>query len=201
MGWQDCLVDDPSGRAVGGEAVTAAIFGLVGVLVGALLTAAREYLMARRQERASARANARLLSVDLQRASDAVEYCLLPGRAPRAGPWADELTADAWTERLTLLARTTRDDDWEPVARAFVEVDKIRRGIASSWVPDMKRSRAVREDLANASHHIEAALGALSRQARSTGAWRHTPASASAHRTGPGRAPVDPEVVATQDAP
>jgi hypothetical protein len=47
--------------------VTEAIFGLVGVVVGGLLTAGVSYVMARRQERADTRGAARLVSSELLR--------------------------------------------------------------------------------------------------------------------------------------
>jgi hypothetical protein len=180
--------------------VTAAIFGLIGVVVGALLTAAREYLMARRQERAAARANARLLKVDLQRALDAIEHCLLPGRPPKAGPWDQELGADGWSDRLNLLATTMRDDDWEPVATAFVLVEKVRHGIASRWVADMRRERAVRAELAQASTQIEAALRALTHPARATPARPHTRARGDQGGASPGARAADAEATASREA-
>jgi hypothetical protein len=48
--------------------VTVAIFGLVGVVVGGLVSWAATYALARRDERRNARASARLLEIDLRRA-------------------------------------------------------------------------------------------------------------------------------------
>jgi hypothetical protein len=139
--------------------VTAAIFGLIGVVVGALLATAREYFMAWRQERAAVRANSRLVTLDLKRAREAFED--RQGRQSKAGSWAGDLSLNDWRGRLDFLARSMPDDDWDAVADAFIAVERIALGIASTWEPDMRRDTAVKNALLSASGRIGLALTAL----------------------------------------
>src|SRR3954454_18419474 len=106
--------------------MASAIFGLVGVVVGGLLTGALSLWQQRRSDRAEARAASRLLSAELS------EQHLFLDALVRRGPEAtgpNHLPAvAAWPEHRAGMARLLDDETWQAVAGAYVELGLLHSG-------------------------------------------------------------------------
>lgn len=98
-----------------------AIFGLVGVVIGGLLTGALQVFQQRRSDRAEARAVARLLSAEL---SEQLQYLdALVNQDPAVSKQAP--TISAWPEYRAAMARLLDDRTWQAVAGAYVELSRM----------------------------------------------------------------------------
>ena len=98
--------------------MTAAIFGLIGVLLGGLITVGSELLLQRRHEKADARAGLRLIEADLFDASAAMKIAL------KTDWWAGgrPVPAEGWREHRAVLAGVFTRAEWQVI------------GLAMSWV-------------------------------------------------------------------
>lgn len=103
--------------------MTAAIFGLIGVIVGAVINGAATALLQRRAERSDQRSAARLVRSEL------VRYWTLADeagrRSPEDLPQLHEMTPILWQSYRAVLARALADEDWFLVARAYAHVDAL----------------------------------------------------------------------------
>jgi hypothetical protein len=90
--------------------VTAAIFGLVGVVIGATLSGGIEYLARRREERATARALARAIHAHLMEMQSQCSYCL------ERSNWTlmdtPFVLPEIWRENELVLARLLTWKQW-----------------------------------------------------------------------------------------
>jgi hypothetical protein len=103
--------------------MTAAIFGLVGVVVGAFINAALTAQLQRRTEHSDRRSSARLVRSELVRfRSLALEAAQRP---PEHLPQLRETTPIIWQSHRAVLARALTDMDWELVAHAYAHVDAL----------------------------------------------------------------------------
>jgi hypothetical protein len=102
------------------QSMTAAIFGLIGVVVGGLLNGAVTALQARRADRADTRVSARLVDLELRQAGlwlvideDTTEETSAPSMVQqRFMPYA-------WDKHREVLARALSDKEWETVTAAY----------------------------------------------------------------------------------
>lgn len=101
-----------------------AIFGLVGVVVGALITVGFEWWRDWRRERAEAVAGLRLLESDL---ANAEAVCAV---ALRDGWWAGGRTAPttAWRQYRTALVRVLDRSEWHTLEVAMASVESLFLG-------------------------------------------------------------------------
>lgn len=146
--------------------MTEAIFGLVGVLVGAFITAWTAYFLARRTEKAKARAAARLLENDLKRMQGYLHAWytrseeLLQSRPDRAAELrasrAERLlprlqdALDSWKAYRPLLAEAVLDNkDWDRIAPAYDWLNAKLRTNPGSLI-DNKEERAKGRELLDA---------------------------------------------------
>ena len=112
-----------------------AIVGLVGVIIGAMLSGTLTVLMARRSEKHEAHAAARLLEAELR--SIAQRLVLVRDGLRRKEPSIDlpEVISlpptVAWEAHKSLLASLLTTADWYAVATAYESV-QILRGISKS---------------------------------------------------------------------
>jgi hypothetical protein len=90
--------------------MTAAVFGLLGVIVGGLITGAVDYVAKRREEQAVLRSLARALTSALMTLQSQATYC----RDLRSWLLVAEplVLPDAWTENEMLLGRLLSWDEW-----------------------------------------------------------------------------------------
>jgi hypothetical protein len=98
--------------------VTAAVFGLIGVIVGGVLNGLVSYTLERRNERRAARTAARLLLDEWRAALFLVEDALRQGR------WqpGQRITFEEWDRHRELLADQLRQDAWLRVSNARLHV-------------------------------------------------------------------------------
>jgi hypothetical protein len=108
--------------------MTAAIFGLVGVIVGAAMQALASWLMERRREEWAARKAGRLLTREFQRCRFILDFAR--EHESTWGVVAKEIHAAlrSWPEHSAVLAGTIdRDDDWLAVSRAVDHLQRIEQ--------------------------------------------------------------------------
>ncbi len=119
--------------------MTAAIFGLIGVIIGALITGGTSYVLQVRAERREIRAAARLMLQELTNTGDAIRYAIKLNQREflHGATWEDE-----WKRHHLLLARHLSDEEWDAVALAYGEgtvalvlLDGLQ---ADQWQPTAK---------------------------------------------------------------
>jgi hypothetical protein len=135
-----------------------AIFGLVGVLVGAGVGFVAQYL---RPSARSVRGAARLLDQELEATSSFIAGVLSLDAWQGGG--GDALPNDLWLDRRALLAAELGPRDWYTLRAAYESVDSLRALSATAMVGPLPA--AVREQLALASGRVaggRASLQALS---------------------------------------
>lgn len=141
--------------------MTAAIFGLLGVIVGAVINGAATALLQRRAERSDRRSAARLVRSEL------VRFWALAREAARQSPehlpQLRETTPILWNSYRAVLARALTDEGWVLVARAYAHVDALaavlvfeRDGTLAEW-----RSREAKRLLAAMIGPVEEAATVL----------------------------------------
>jgi hypothetical protein len=98
--------------------MTAAVFGLIGVVIGALITGGTNYFLQVRAERREVRAVARLMLQDLSGSADLIRFAL-----DRDEPQLleDSFNEEEWKRHHLLLARHLSDDEWDAVALGYGE--------------------------------------------------------------------------------
>jgi hypothetical protein len=100
--------------------MTAAIFGLVGVIIGGLINAAVAAWQARRADKASARTGARLVALELGDAAAVLR--LNPGAAAHQ-EGRQQFSGAAWHAYRDALARTLSDEDWDVLTQAYEVIE------------------------------------------------------------------------------
>jgi hypothetical protein len=118
--------------------LTEAIFGLVGVVIGAVITGGGEYIMRRRDERAQVRAAARLAHSELGDAEDKLGWALESGDYDIVKP--DDFPAERWRQHEALFARLLTGDEWSTLERGYVRAQRLGRLISG---PRGSRDRTV----------------------------------------------------------
>ena len=124
--------------------MTAAIFGLIGVLVGGLLATGGQYLLGVRNEYAAATVAARLIAAELDRVAVAVD----------AGDLADPnetVATPVFDTHQAALALVVPAEYWRRVADAYTELAVVRAGEL--------RPQAFTDAAASASEALKAAAG------------------------------------------
>jgi hypothetical protein len=100
--------------------VVEAIIGLIGVLVGAIISVGAQYAMRLRDERAEARTAARLIYEELANTAGQLTIFALATREKRQEFLsAQGFSSEEWDERRAVLARVLSPDEWLAVHRAY----------------------------------------------------------------------------------
>jgi hypothetical protein len=107
--------------------VTEAIIGLVGVVVGGVLTGVIQAVQQWRNDRIEARAAARLLSAELS-----VQDLFL-----RSGVGDKPPPVGAWPQYRAVMARALEDKAWQAVAGAYAELELWHAGTFAADVPTL----------------------------------------------------------------
>jgi hypothetical protein len=102
-----------------------AIIGLVGVVIGGVLTGGVEFVLERRREGRRGRAAARLIHAELSDIAAYVEASLFR-RAWLADP-AEALQGEAWKDRKSALAEAPGFDGWYPISGAWGWINQLRQ--------------------------------------------------------------------------
>ncbi len=145
--------------------MTAAIFGLIGVIVGAVINGTVTALLQRRTEGSDRRSAARLVRTEIVRFWS---LALEAGRqSPEHLPQLQKTAPILWESYRAVLARALTDEDWVLVARAYAHVDALAAvlvfepdGTLVKW-----RSRAAQQLLAGMAEPLERAAIALGQAA------------------------------------
>ena len=125
------------------QLVTAAIFGLIGVVVGGLLNGAVTAWQARRTDAFAARVGARLVDLELRQA--ALALAVLEDEKPIASGegGSPKFSTAAWDKYQEVLARTLADEDWLTVSAAYeVVTGSPGRKLASTLIADAEPNGA-----------------------------------------------------------
>jgi hypothetical protein len=115
-----------------------AIFGLIGVLVGGLLTGASQWWQTHQARQLKKRAAARLVLEELADTYAVVRAALGNSDETTAASALREdldsglLTDSAWKEHRPLLAEELPDDDWRVLADAYFEIRELRTAEADA---------------------------------------------------------------------
>ncbi len=107
--------------------MTAAIFGLLGVLVGGLITSVSNYHLAVRRDRADQRIHA----IEVKRAARLIELELAVAHTVakgivEMGLFSDQpLSIESWQKWGPVLAPELSNADWDAVSLAIIAVERI----------------------------------------------------------------------------
>jgi hypothetical protein len=103
--------------------MTAAIFGLVGVIIGGVINFVVTAFLQRRTERSDRRSAARLVRSELVRFRS---LALAAARSsPDHLPQLRDATPMLWQSHRATIARALSDEQWGPVALAYAHVDAL----------------------------------------------------------------------------
>ncbi len=108
--------------------MTAAIFGLVGVIVGGFLTGLVDFVLDLRRECNAARAASKLVRSQLKDARTAVVVALETREWPLG--WNDKAWAQSWSVYCPVLAGRMADDAFLQLAEAYNYMELLQRGLA-----------------------------------------------------------------------
>ena len=113
--------------------MTAAIFGFLGVLVGAIITFLSSFYLERRRERQQREREEESLATELRTAARLIEEEL--ARASGASHIVSEskkwwhpsgvVTITAWAQHRAVLAGQISDKDWKSLRLAYVAVERL----------------------------------------------------------------------------
>jgi hypothetical protein len=131
----------------------AAIFGLVGVVVGGLLNAATTAWSDRRRGASATRAASRLVRNELRFIG---AHLAASSRAGVYGPEADEpLPRGQWEQHSGQLAASLDDDLWESVSMAHAMVASLEVSMSMHATPPVKSDRLPAGEVALYSGSLE----------------------------------------------
>jgi hypothetical protein len=102
--------------------VTAAIFGLLGVLVGGVLNGVVQWRLDIARQRAAARGARRLVGEEMLRDLTAIASSVSHGTTVLLR----ELSKDAWAQHREALAGVVTDDEWFRLVEGYASVQIVR---------------------------------------------------------------------------
>jgi len=144
--------------------MTAAIFGLLGVIVGGVINGVVSAVLARRTERADSRGAARLVRSELVR----FRALALGARtwAPENLPQLRYAQTELWNANRAVLARALSDSDWAVVARAYAHVEAVQSVLvfeADGTMVDWRRTETQKllEELVQPAEAAALVLGSI----------------------------------------
>jgi hypothetical protein len=103
--------------------VTAAIFGLLGVIVGGVLNGLVSARLQRSAQQTDCRAGRRLVRSELVFFLGAATR--MAHNRPDELPQLRRASTELWQSNRSILARSLTDEDWDSVARAYGWVDAL----------------------------------------------------------------------------
>jgi hypothetical protein len=140
--------------------VTASIFALLGVIVGALLNGGVGYLQERRTRAARVRSNAMLLAIEQVYQLAAVELALESGKRLR---WDVDLSSPVWRETQSVLGELLDPGEWMTIAAAELRVAATAGRLGRET--DSALTEGEVEDLQRARKAVAKSLAVLARRA------------------------------------
>ena len=143
-----------------------AIIGLVGVVVGAVVTGALDWLMTRREDRTQLRVALRLVCTDLHKA---IAVTAPVARSGAWGPERDSLVPHAYEKHAGALARSLAPASWKKLEGAVLgmqRLDSIRRAM---FEDDREASSDEMADIVRIRTFITSTLNDLETELRALG--------------------------------
>src|SRR5664280_1034399 len=131
----------------------AAIFGLVGVIVGGIITAGSNYVLAVRRERADRDRDSRASAIEVKRAARLIAMELARAQAVATFAinerhWIDEnLTTEAWQKYAATIAPILSNEAWGDVSIAFVALE-YTEGSKNEYLSGVLRDIPIPDDIA-----------------------------------------------------
>jgi hypothetical protein len=131
--------------------MSTALIGLLGVVIGGLVSGGVAYFLARRNDAQSKRASARLVLTEIQNLAFTIDRLRLAAQSwlrrdehdllvfdpaywqqrwRRLVEELDDLTHPQWSEHQGLLARYLPNDAWDAVSRVYVEIPNAKSSAA-----------------------------------------------------------------------
>jgi hypothetical protein len=112
------------------DPVVEALFGVLGVIVGAVLAGSFQYLLLRRRERADLKVAQRLVTLELSDIRDLLDA------AGEAGFESSTYSVEAFAAYRAILARELDDQAWEMVADAYGLLASHKEVVALDSIAD-----------------------------------------------------------------
>jgi hypothetical protein len=107
------------------------VVGLVGVVVGGLLTGGVAYFLEQRREKREARAAQLVMKSEIEAAATAVEAAL-SGKEPKWPPGWDRVGwSESWATYRPVLAKTVNEVDFARLAGAYLQMQLLQAGLAA----------------------------------------------------------------------
>jgi hypothetical protein len=111
--------------------VAEASIGLVGVVIGSLVTFGATYLFERRRERRDGRAARGVVRSELGEADKAVDDALKEPDPKWPPGWDRVGWSESWSTYRAVLATTMNDEDFSTLARAYLQMRLLQTGLAA----------------------------------------------------------------------
>jgi hypothetical protein len=137
--------------------MTEAIFGLIGVIIGGLISGGINLFLQQRKERLSAKVSARLVRDDLYLAACWIEDAVTEGEWEYGSD--RKINEQAWNDHRAQLAAVLAYDDYASVGLAYQAVQKVNNWIDKrqehfnlndgdqqrfkSWLEDLRKGLTV----------------------------------------------------------
>ena len=115
-------------------AITVAGIGLLGVLIGGIITAGANFVLAVRRERVDARRDALSHAIEVKRASRLIIFELLGAEATvkicveKRHRWVNphiQLKTEAWQKYSDVIAPALSEIEWLAVSKAFAMIQQL----------------------------------------------------------------------------
>ena len=142
----------------------AAVFGLLGVVVGATVSGGVQWLLVRRSDRHAARTAARVVRYELRQFRELLRYSI-GSRYWEVRYWISPVR---WREHQAALAGACTSDEWSRVEMAYVGLEIVdswhRQPAGSSEPPNVERDPE-KSGMPTILSNVESAMRALNRLA------------------------------------
>lgn len=108
-----------------------ALFGLLGVIIGGIITAGSNYFLDRRRERAAKEREERERAIEIERAARLIDIEMLRAAASitlliRNKRWpSTKLQTEVWQKYSPVIAPALSYADWLVMVRAVIAIDSI----------------------------------------------------------------------------
>jgi hypothetical protein len=136
--------------------VETGIFGLVGVLLGGLLTFGVQWWRERRADRRAKLAATRLVAVEMRHGGAAIRHGRLKGKW-----WHEPIDFDEWGRQAEILTAVLSREEWLTVRRGYDELRAAERTRAANIGTTTDVAQQV--DLVGAEKAVTVAIEALER--------------------------------------
>lgn len=144
--------------------MTAAVVGLIGVVVGASMNGLVQWLMTRRADRLNARTAARVVRFELRQYQELLRYSLST-RHWEVGYWISPVR---WREHQARLSAACTGEEWSKVEMAYAGVEIVdswhRPRPGSSEPPNVQKDPE-KSGMETILHNVDLGLHALDRLA------------------------------------